>query len=255
MGVLDGRVAVITASGSGMGRAAAIRMAQEGATVFVADIRGDAATETVELCEAAGGSATAFRLDVTQVDQIEALMTEVGSQRGKLDVLYAHAGIPGPAGLDMSEADYDHTAAVNMKSAFFTVAKAVPLLEASGNASVILTASTSGIVGSPFSPLYALTKGALVTFGKSVALALAPKVRCNVICPGPVDTPMLPLFFGREPGTDVKPLMKEFLERDVPLRRPSQPEEIAEVALFLASDASSFVTGVTLPVDGGYTAR
>ena len=255
MGVLDGRVAVITASGSGMGRAAAIRMAQEGATVFVADIRGDAATETVELCEAAGGSATAFRLDVTQVDQIEALMTEVGSQRGKLDVLYAHAGIPGPAGLDMSEADYDQTAAVNMKSAFFTVAKAVPLLQASGNASVILTASTSGIVGSPFSPLYALTKGALVTFGKSVALALAPEVRCNVICPGPVDTPMLPLFFGREPGTDVKPLMREFLERDVPLRRPSQPEEIAEVALFLASDASSFVTGVTLPVDGGYTAR
>ena len=255
MGVLDGRVAVITASGSGMGRAAAVRMSQEGAAVVVADIRGDAAAETVELCEAAGGSATAFTLDVTQVDQIEALMAEVGSQHGKLDVLYAHAGIPGPAGLDMSEADYDQTAAVNMKSAFFTVAKAVPLLEASGNASVILTASTSGIVGSPFSPLYALTKGALVTFGKSVALALAPKVRCNVICPGPVDTPMLPLFFGREPGTDVKPLMREFLERDVPLRRPSQPEEIAEVALFLASDASSFVTGVALPVDGGYTAR
>ena len=255
MGVLDGRVAVITASGSGMGRAAAVRMAQEGAAVVVADIRGDAAAETVELCEAAGGSATAFTLDVTQVDQIEALMDQVGSQHGKLDVLYAHAGIPGPAGLDMSEADYDQTAAVNMKSAFFTVAKAVPLLKASGNASVILTASTSGIVGSPFSPLYALTKGALVTFGKSVALALAPKVRCNVICPGPVDTPMLPLFFGREPGTDVKPLMREFLERDVPLRRPSQPEEIAEVALFLASDASSFVTGVTLPVDGGYTAR
>ena len=255
MGVLDGRVAVITASGSGMGRAAAVRMAQEGAAVVVADIRGDAAAETVELCEAAGGLATAFRLDVTQVDQIEALMDQVGSQHGKLDVLYAHAGIPGPAGLDMSEADYDATAAVNMKSAFFTVAKAVPLLKASGNASVILTASTSGIVGSPFSPLYALTKGALVTFGKSVALALAPKVRCNVICPGPVDTPMLPLFFGREPGTDVKPLMREFLERDVPLGRPSQPEEIAEVALFLASDASSFVTGVTLPVDGGYTAR
>ena len=255
MGVLDGRVAVITASGSGMGRAAAVRMAQEGAAVVVADIRGDAAAETVELCEAAGGSATAFTLDVTQVDQIEALMDQVGSQYGKLDVLYAHAGIPGPAGLDLSEADYDQTAAINMKSAFFTVARAVPLLEASGNASVILTASTSGIVGSPFSPLYALTKGALVTFGKSVALALAPTVRCNVICPGPVDTPMLPLFFGREPGTDVKPLMREFLERDVPLRRPSQPEEIAEVALFLASDASSFVTGVTLPVDGGYTAR
>ena len=182
-------------------------------------------------------------------------MAQVGSQHGRINVLYAHVGIPGPSGLDVSEADYDAVAAINMKSAFFTVAKAVPLLQASGNASVILTSSTSGIVGSPFAPLYALTKGGLVTFGKSVALALAPTVRCNVICPGPVDTPMLPLFFGREPGTDVKPLMAEFLARDVPLRRPSQPEEIAEVALFLASDASSFVTGVTLPVDGGYTAR
>lgn len=255
MGVLDGRVAVITASGSGMGRAGAVRMAAEGAIVVVADIREDAANETVDLIERAGGAASAFPLDVSQVDQIEALMAEVGNTHGKIDVLYAHAGIPGAAGLDITEADYDHAADINMKSAFFTVGRAVPLLQASGNASVILTASTSGLVGSPFSPLYALTKGALVTFAKSVALALAPEVRCNVICPGPVDTPMLPLFFGREPGTDVKPLMKDFLERDVPLHRPSQPEEIAEAALFLASDASSFITGVALPVDGGYTAR
>ena len=255
MGVLEGRVAVITASGSGMGRAAARRMGAEGAHVVVADIRGDAAAETVDLVTSAGGAASAFVLDVSKVDQIEALIAEVGSTHGKIDVLYAHAGIPGPSGLDLTEAEYDETAAINMKSAFFTVARAVPLLEASGNASVILTASTSGVVGSPFSPLYSLTKGAIVTYGKSLALALAPKVRVNVICPGPVDTPMLPLFFGREPGTDVKPLMKEFLETSVPLQRPSQPEEIAEVALFLASDASSFVTGVTLPVDGGYLAR
>ena len=230
-------------------------MGAEGAHVVVADIRGDAAAETVDLVTSAGGAASAFVLDVSKVDQIEALIAEVGSTHGKIDVLYAHAGIPGPAGLDLTEAEYDETAAINMKSAFFTVARAVPLLEASGNASVILTASTSGVVGSPFSPLYSLTKGAIVTYGKSLALALAPRVRVNVICPGPVDTPMLPLFFGREPGTDVKPLMKEFLETSVPLQRPSQPEEIAEVALFLASDASSFVTGVTLPVDGGYLAR
>ena len=105
LGLLDGRVAVITASGSGMGRAAAVRMASEGAAVVVADIRGDAAAETVELCEAAGGSASSFTLDVTQVTQIEALMAEVGSQHGKINVLYAHAGNPGPADLDISEAD------------------------------------------------------------------------------------------------------------------------------------------------------
>lgn len=255
MGLLDGRVAVITASGSGMGRAAAVRMAGEGAFVVVADIREDAARETVELIEQAGGKASAFTIDVSQVSQIEALMASVDADHGKIDVLYAHAGIPGASGLDLTEEEYDHAAAINMKSAFFTVSRAVPLLQASGNASIIMTASTSGVVGSPFSPLYSLTKGGIVTFGKSVALALAPTVRCNIICPGPVDTPMLPTFFGRDPGTDVKPLMKDFLERDVPLQRPCQPEEIAEVALFLASDASSFVTGVTLPVDGGYTAR
>lgn len=255
MGVLDGKVAVITASGSGMGRAAAVRMGGEGAFVVVADIREDAARETVDLVEQAGGKASAHAVDVSQVDQIEALMASVGHDHAKIDILYAHAGIPGASGLDISEDDYDHAAAINMKSAFFTVGRAVPLLQASGNASVILTASTSGLVGSPFSPLYSMTKGAIVTFGKSVALALAPTVRCNVICPGPVDTPMLPTFFGRDPGTDVKPLMKDFLERDVPMHRPSQPEEIAEVALFLASDASSFVTGVALPVDGGYLAR
>jgi NAD(P)-dependent dehydrogenase (short-subunit alcohol dehydrogenase family) len=255
MGMLDDRVAVITASGSGMGRAAALRMAGEGAFVVVADIREDAALETVALIEETGGKASAFKIDVSKVDQIEALMASVATEHGKIDVLYAHAGIPGVSGLDVTEEQYDHAADINMKSAFFTVTKAIPLLKASGNASIIMTASTSGIVGSPFSPLYSLTKGAIVTFGKSVALALAPTVRCNVICPGPVDTPMLPTFFGRDPGTDVKPLMKDFLERDVPLQRPCQPEEIAEVALFLASDASSFVTGVTMPVDGGFTAR
>ena len=255
MGVLDGKVAVITASGSGMGRAAAVRMGGEGAFVVVADIREEAALETVSLIEQAGGAGSAFTIDVSEVSQIEALMASVEADHGKIDVLYAHAGIPGASGLDLTEEEYDHAAAINMKSAFFTVSKAVPLLQASGNASVIMTASTSGVVGSPFSPLYSLTKGGIVTCGKSVALALAPTVRCNVICPGPVDTPMLPTFFGRDPGTDVKPLMKDFLERDVPLHRPSQPEEIAEVALFLASDASSFVTGVTLPVDGGYLAR
>lgn len=255
MGVLDGRVAVITASGSGMGRAGARRMAAEGATVVVADLREEAAKDTVELIQQAGGSASAFQIDVSQVDQIDALIEEVGGTHGKIDVLYAHAGIPGPAGFDISEAEYDQAAAVNIKSAFFTVSRAIPLLKASGKASVILTASTSGLVGSPFSPFYSMSKGALVTFAKSAALALAPAVRVNVICPGPVDTPMLPLFFGREPGTDVTPLMKDFLDRGVPMHRPCQPEEIAEAALFLASDASSFVTGVALPVDGGYTAR
>ena len=177
MGVLDGRVAVITASGSGMGRAAARRMASEGAHVVVADLRAEAAAETVHLIAKAGGAASAFTVDVSDVAQIEALMAEVGSTHGKIDVLYAHAGIPGPAGLDMSEADYDETAAINMKSAFFTVAKAVPLLEASGNASIILTASTSGVVGSPFSPKARASGGPRRSMSRSGCVSGTPGTR------------------------------------------------------------------------------
>ena len=146
----------------------------------------------------------------------------------------------------------DHAAAINMKSAFFTVSRAVPLLQASGNASVIMTASTSGVVGSPFSPLYSLTKGGIVTFGKSVALALAPTVRCNVICPGPVDTPML--LSERESDADLESVRRQNLA-DIPQGRIPDADEIAEFVVFLCSDGARHITGANLPIDGGYTAR
>jgi NAD(P)-dependent dehydrogenase (short-subunit alcohol dehydrogenase family) len=118
-----------------------------------------------------------------------------------------------------------------------------------------MTASTSAIVGSPFSPLYSMTKGALTAFGRAMALMWAPRnIRVNVICPGPVDTPMLPQFFGRHPGADVSDLMSNFIAL-VPMGRPAQPAEIAGVVAFLASDDAGFVTGVTLPIDGGLTIK
>jgi NAD(P)-dependent dehydrogenase (short-subunit alcohol dehydrogenase family) len=253
---LQDRVAVITAAGSGMGRAGAMRMASEGATVVVADLDGAAAEGVCKEIADAGGTAVPFAVDVSDLGRLKELFEFVDREFGVLHILYNHAGIPGPTGIDIPVEEFELTVAINQRSAFYGTAYSVPLLQrADGKGSIIFTASVSGVVGSPLSPLYSMTKGSLVTFAKALALSLAPDIRVNVIAPGPVDTPMLPTFFGRDPNVDIDARMQGFLDTSVPLGRKCQPEEIAEAALFLASDASSFVTGMVLPVDGGYLAR
>lgn len=252
---LKGRIALVTAAGSGMGRAGSRRFAEEGAHVVVTDVDEAAAKETAALIAADGGSAEAHRLDVADQEQIKDVVARVEQAHPVLHVLYDHAGIPGASGLAMSEEQFDLGVDVNLKGAFYVASECVRLLErAEGKGSIIFTASVSGLVGSPFSPLYSMTKGGIVLLTKSMALALAPGIRVNAICPGPVDTPMLPQFFGREPGANVGDLMAGFMSA-VPMQRPCQPSEIAAAAAFLASDDASFVTGVALPVDGGYVAR
>ncbi len=255
---LKGRVALITAGGSGMGRASAELFASEGAHSIVVDRDLEAAERTVQAITDAGGSASAEQTDVSKVDELESLFARVQRDHGVLHVLFNHAGIPGAAGVEMSEAEWQLSVDVNMKSAFFATSFALPLLrKADGHGSVIFTASTTGLVGSPYSPLYSMTKGGVIMFMKGFALMVAKDgIRANAICPGPIETPMLPLFFGRTPtegGVDAE--VRGFIAQAVPVGRPGQPSEIATAALFLASDDSSFVTGVALPVDGGYTAR
>lgn len=257
---LDGRIAVITAAGSGMGRASALLFAREGAHVVVVDINEAAASETVALIREEGGNASLQVRDAGSVEDMRALFEEVDKEFGVLHVLYSHVGIPGAAGMSISEDDWKLSTDLNMKSAFFGAQFALPLLErAEGKGSVIFTASTTGLVGSPYSPLYSMAKGGVVMLGKALAVHAATRgVRSNVICPGPIDTPMLPVFFGR-PGTPGESGMNDelqgFISTAVPMGRAGKPEEIATAALFLASDDSSFVTGVALPVDGGFTAK
>ncbi len=202
----------------------------------------------------AGHRAAAETVDATDVAALKALFARIDEEHGVLHVLHNQVGIPGPAGMDITEADWDLNIELNMKTMWFSCAEALPLLKkADGKGSIILTASTSAIIGSPFAPLYSMTKGSLVPFVRALALFAAPfGVRANVICPGTVDTPMLPKFLARIPGADVDALMKKTIA-SIPLGRPAQPEDIAGVVSFLASDDAAFVTGVSLPVDGGVT--
>ncbi|WP_395103922.1 SDR family NAD(P)-dependent oxidoreductase [Actinomadura sp. SCN-SB] len=256
MNRLEGRVATVIGGGSGMGRAICHRLAAEGAHVYVADLSGAAAeTVTGEVADA-GGSARAVQLDATDTEALGDLYRRVDAEHGRLHIVHNQVGMPGAAGLDISAEEWQRNIDVNMKSQFYSATLAWDLLKkAEGKASVTMTASTSALVGSPFSPIYSLTKSALVGLTRALALVGGPDgIRVNCVAPGTVQTPMLARFFGREPGADVGELVERFVS-GIPLGRASQPTEIASVIAFLASDDASFVTGVTLPVDGGLTAK
>jgi NAD(P)-dependent dehydrogenase (short-subunit alcohol dehydrogenase family) len=250
---LEGRVAAVVGGGSGMGRATARRLAAEGAHVYVADLSEDAAkTVAGEI----GDSAVPWQLDATDNDALRAFYAAIDREHGALHVLHDQVGMPGAGGIDVSEDDFQRSIDVNVKSAFYVTTLGYELVKkADRKGSITMTASTAALIGSPFSPLYSMTKGALTAYARALALVGGPDgVRVNVICPGPVDTPMLPTFFGRDPGADMADLMSGFIGL-VPLGRPATPEEIAGVVAFLASDDAGFVTGVTIPIDGGLTAR
>jgi NAD(P)-dependent dehydrogenase (short-subunit alcohol dehydrogenase family) len=252
----ENRVAAVIGGGSGMGRAICHRLAAEGAHVYVADLNGGAAKTVTEEILSQGHLAQAEEVNATSLADLRGLFDRIGRRHGRLHVLHNQVGMPGPAGLSVSEEDWQRNIDVNVKSAFYGATLGYELLKlAGGQASITFTASTSALVGSPYSPIYSLTKGAIVSFTRAMALAgAADGIRANVICPGSVDTPMLPQFFGREAGADVADLMGAFIAA-IPLGRAAKPEEIASVVAFLASDDAAMVTGVAIPVDGGMVAK
>lgn len=256
--LLKDKVALITAGASGMGRAAAEIFAREGAHVIVVDVNEEAAKETVAVIHAAGGSAAFAIVDVRDLGALKALAEQVESEHGKLHILYNNVGIPGAAGLELTEEEWNTGLEINARASFFLSGYLTSALKAGGadgGASVIFTSSTSGLIGSPYSPMYSFTKGGIIALVRSMALAFATDgIRVNAIAPGSVETPGLPAFFRIDDPEEIEKRKSAFFAT-IPMGRASQPDEIANVALFLASDLSSYVTGVTIPVDGGITAK
>ena len=249
---LKNKVALITGAGMGMGRECALLFAEEGARVIVADIDEKAARETVRAVEGKGGQALAVAGDVAKEADVERMIRAGVDRFGALHVLHNNAGVlwkdRDRSVLETDEGWWDRVMAINLKSVFWVTKHGIPHLQRAGGGSVILMGSVSALAGfTRAQDAYTAAKGALISLGKSLAIQFAKdNVRCNVIHPGIVDTPLQAPYLTPE-------IRKEF-ETGIPLGRIAQPREIAYVALFLASDESSFMTGAELVVDGGFTA-
>ena len=258
---LTGKIGIVTAAGSGMGRAGALRFAREGAHVAVVDVDQASVQRVVSEITTAGGVAHGIVADLTKDEESRRIVWDTVARFKGLDFVWNHVGHPGPAaveGIDLTA--FDLAVDLNLRTVLITTEAAIPEIRARGGGSLLFTASTSGLQGSAYSPVYSMCKFGVVGFVKSLALRLAPeKIRVNAVCPGPIDTPMLRVFVARPDqkstlGADPEDLVRRRAHGAVPLGRVGQPDEIANAALFLLSDEASFVTGVALPVDGGVTA-
>ncbi|CAM5217181.1 2,5-dichloro-2,5-cyclohexadiene-1,4-diol dehydrogenase [Bosea thiooxidans] len=254
---LAGKLAVITAAASGMGKAGVELFLREGAKVVAIDVNAEALAQLAAEAKARGQSVETLQADLSRQEVMRSSVHEAAARLGGIDVMWAHAGIPGPAGIeDLDLPAYDRAMALNVDSAALAAGEVIKHMRKRGSGSLIFTASVSGLVGSMFSPVYSAAKFAVVGLTKSLAQTFAPdRVRVNVICPGLTDTPMAFNFTSRSGDPAEAAANERKLLAAVPLGRLCRPDEIAHAALWLASDDASFVTGVALPVDGGFTAR
>ncbi len=256
---MAGKIGIVTAAASGMGRTGALRFAREGAAVGVVDIDAAGVAAVVEEIKAAGGKAHGIVADLTKDEESRRIVTETAKVLGGVDFVWNHVGHPGPAsfeGLDMKE--WDNAVTLNLRTVLVTTEAAIPEMRARGGGALLYTASTSGISGSQFSPVYSAVKHGVVGLVRGLAKRYAKeKIRVNAICPGPIDTPMLRVFVARPDQQSTMGMDKEELVKkrayQTPMGRPGQPEEVSNAALFLLSDEASFVTGAYLAVDGGAT--
>jgi len=248
---LKDKVAIITGAGSGIGAATAVAMAAEGARVVVADVNEAGAKTTVQKIEGAGGHAVAMTADVTRAADNQALVERAVAAWGRLDIYFANAGVP-QWKTDVEEVDektFDTIFDVNVKGVYLGAKFALPVMKRAGRGVFLITASTAAIRPRPGGQIYAASKGAVVTLAKALALEVAPHgVRVVAICPVATHTPMLPTFMGKQ-QVDEEGLRR--YEKTVPLGRLNQPEDIANAAVFLASDEAAMITGSAIEVDGG----
>lgn len=249
-GILNGKVAIVTGGASGIGRATAMLFAREGASVTIADVDEKLGQEAVQEIVHHRGLAAFEKVDVTAAVDCRQLVELTGKRFGGLHILVNDVGVIRRASVvELTEAEWDRVMDVNVKSVFLLSKFAIPLLARSGGGSIVNLASGWGLAGGPRAAAYCASKGAVVLLTKAMAIDHAGQnIRVNCVCPGDTDTPLL-----REEARQMGKASESFLTESArrPLRRVGRPEEIAQAVLYLASDASSFVTGTAHVVDGG----
>ncbi len=252
---LQGKLAIVTAAASGMGRAGVERFAREGARVAAIDISSEALTALV--AEFGSDKVVPIVADLLTPEGARGSIDQAVEALGGADILWAHAGMPGPASVENLDMDaYRKAIDLNITAAALGAGQVAPHMRARGGGSIVFTSSISGLVGSMMSPIYSAAKWGVVGLGKSLALALAgDNIRVNVVCPGLADTPMKIGFTGRGGDPAEAAANEAKVVGAVPMGRLVKPGEVADAVLWLASDEAGFVTGVALPVDGGFTAR
>ena len=253
VGMLDGKSALVTGGGGGIGRATALAFAREGARVAVADLIAEAARETVALVNGAGGQAISLSGDMSKDGDVRTMIEAAVATYGRLDCAFNNAGIAGwqvdAAGkktAEWSEEAFDRMIAVNLKGVWLCLRHELPQMQAQGGGAIVNTGSIAGLVGLPTSSAYVAAKHGVIGLTKTAALEYADaNIRINAVCPGYIQTPM------------TRPAMQmrgEAILAQTPLKRMGNPEEIAEMVLWLCSDRASYVTGAAYNVDGGWMA-
>jgi NAD(P)-dependent dehydrogenase (short-subunit alcohol dehydrogenase family) len=248
------RVAIVTGAGSGIGEAVSLRLAQEGAHVAAADIDRTAVQETADRARTATGcDILPMEVDVSRSASVAAMVGDVLERFDHIDLLVNSAGIFIDQRVnEISEESWDRLIGVNLKGTFLCCQKVIPHLIHNGRGNIVNLGSIMGLISAPRNAAYSASKGGVVLLTKSLALEVAQhNIRVNCVCPGSIEGPMIDRYFARQPDPEAE---RRAIEGSYPLQRLGRLDEVVEAILFLASDAASYITGVALPVDGGFTA-
>jgi NAD(P)-dependent dehydrogenase (short-subunit alcohol dehydrogenase family) len=250
---LNGKVALVTGAASGIGRATALAFAREGARVLVVDRDGGGAEETVAILRNAGGEAAMARVDVAHEAEVVQMIEQATRLFGGVDVAFNNAGIEGPVGrtiADLTEAEFDRVIAVNLKGVWLCMKHEIPAMARRGGGAIVNCASIAGLVGFPGAAAYVASKHGIIGLTQTASLELArANIRVNAVCPGVIDTPMI------DRATGDRADQRALYANAEPVGRLGRADEIASAVVWLSSPAASFVTGVAMPVDGGWVAQ